>query len=278
MSRRRAHDPLAWIETLCAGHPSELAQELRALAPSWDVHQFSVQNHPVIAVCEGRTAWLFVGLPHDDDATQDRCLSRMRTELADRGVTKLFSGGPPRWYLHSGLDPAGPQARAWQRAGAVVASAHADLTVSTAVAAPEDLAVHRPTPDEASAVIAWISREFSAAWAHECAQALTHQGLFVTRDGSLGQALGETLGVAAFAAHSGHARALGTFGPLGTHPAARGRGHATRVTHCALRSLGLLGHATCTVPWVNEESQRFYRTICDVNAVHNRTLYCLTTT
>jgi len=64
----------------------------------------------------------------------------------------------------------------------------------------------------------------------------------------------------AFAAHSTQNREWGFFGPMGTTPAARGRGIGRVLLLRCLNDLLAAGHQTAVIPWVGPIS--FYQEHC----------------
>ncbi len=185
----------------------------------------------------------------------------------DRGATRLWSAGPPRWYLRSGVsDPL--EAAAWIDAGATIASRHFDLIVDPRALrlAGESVGVERVSADEVDAVARWVGDEFSRDWEAEARAAGGRSGLFVCRvDGAF----------AAFAGHSGHGAARGTFGPLGTAPAARGKGLGGRVAAAAIADLARRGFDKVVVPWVDLQVVPLYERIAAVLERRSRVLFTL---
>jgi hypothetical protein len=217
-----------------------------------------------IAVIEQAHAWL-LGAALGRGGSLDALASECRT----RGATRLWSAGPPRWYLRSGVAVGTQDERAFCALGGQQKSRHLDLWLDPRLVAAPDGAlassvtrVH--TQDELGDLERWVCEDFSRAWADEARAAFARGGLFVARsDGE----------ITAFAAHSGHCAAAGTFGPLGARASARGRGWGAAVTRCALRDLGAQGFERACVPWVDEAVAAFYERIAPVFSRRTRVLY-----
>jgi hypothetical protein len=219
-----------------------------------------------IAVIEGTRAWM-VGAA-SEHSTQT-LIKRLADKCRARGATRLWSGGPPRWYLRSGVAVGSTDERAFQSLGGREKSRHLDLWLDPrTVAAPEGALAERVTrvrsEDERDELERWVRRDFSEAWADEARAAFATGGLFVARSDRE---------IAAFAAHSGHCAAAGTFGPAGARENARGRGWGAAVTRCALRDLGERGFARACVPWVDAAVSAFYERIAPVFSRRARVLY-----
>lgn len=218
-----------------------------------------------VAVLDGAKAWTLGAVALDDPTSLLRGLG---AACARQGARRLWSAGPPRWYLRSGVSADTAEDRAWRAIGGVERSRHLDLWVSAeAAAATGEPVVERvQTVDELTEVERWVRADFSAAWADEVRCAFEQGAVFVARPS------GE---VAAFAAHSGHCAAAGTFGPLGARASARGKGLGAAVTRAALRDLGERGFERACVPWVDESVARFYERTATVVAKRARVLYAV---
>ncbi|MBL8681910.1 MAG: hypothetical protein JNK05_22275 [Myxococcales bacterium] len=183
-----------------------------------------------------------------------------------RGSDRLWSAGPPRWYLRSGVDA--DEADAWAALGARVTSRHVDLLVDASSCRPVagEPSVERVDAAAIEGVARWVGQEFSNDWATEVRAAGAVGGVFVCRYGS---------DLAAFAAHSGHAVARGTFGPLGTARAARGRGLGGRIAAAAIADLWERGFETALVPWVEPSIVSLYGRVARVLDRRDRVLFTL---
>lgn len=183
-----------------------------------------------------------------------------------RGSDRLWSAGPPRWYLRSGVDA--DEAHVWAESGARVTSRHVDLVLDTGACRPAagEPSVERVGAAERERVARWVEQEFSNDWAIEVRAASEREGVFVCRYGS---------DLAAFAAHSGHTVARGTFGPLGTAPSARGRGLGGRIAAAAIADLGARGFSTALVPWVEPSIAPLYGRVAPVLDRRDRVLFTL---
>lgn len=217
------------------------------------------------AIVQGNSAWT-LGVVGDARA---QTIAELARACAAAGAARLCSAGPPRWYLRSGVRT--DERAAWLDAGGSLRSTHFDLVVDAGA-----LAVHAraQTPsvsriesaEDLAQIQRWLREEFSTPWAIEVGAAFARRGAWGAREGR------EWVAVAA---HSGHCAAAGTFGPLATRAAARGRGHGARVTIAALADAGQRGFSRVTVPWVDADVQRFYERIATVTARVERALLVL---
>lgn len=175
-------------------------------------------------------------------ATLDAVIARARRD----GATELMVGGPPGNYLVSGVDLADDDALGFfARRGFVERSRAVDLTVETE---PAPLDPRVSSTDDID-VATWVASVFGEAWGREAEAARQRGGLYEARvDGAR----------VGFAAHSGNNAALGSFGPVGVAPSARGSGLGAALSAAAFDGLHARGFATCTVPWVALETVEFY--------------------
>lgn len=218
-----------------------------------------------LAVIDGSRAWC-VGLAAHEREDERALLATLCARAAQRGASRLLSGGPPRWYLRSGVSRGEPE-RAWVSAGARAIATHWDLWVDPrAVAMPAQGVERVTTRTDCEQIAAWLEAEFSVAWADEVRWAFARGAVFAARDA------GEWVAVAA---HSGHCGAAGTFGPLATRERARGRGHGARVARAALAAAAERGFARVCVPWVEREVVRLYEGVARVEARSERVLYAV---
>jgi GNAT superfamily N-acetyltransferase len=200
-------------------------------------------------------AWL-LGLcpdPERDPVRAARALHELEQALSAHGQSvRLLTAGPPAGYLRSGLDVRRTELLAWwQSRGYRPVMEHVDLVADLAPPEAPDPRVRRAGTDEGAALIRWIEREFSAAWASEAAAALTaHDAVFVA---------GSAPEYAGFCGHSGHNAAAGTFGPLGVARSARGSGLGGALARAALDDLYARGFQQVTIPWVDPARVAFYR-------------------
>jgi len=122
--------------------------------------------------------------------------------------------------------------------------------------------VRRASVSERDVILAWVTAQFSAGWASECAITLARQPVSCwiavenqTRepDGE-GCALSEER-LVGFACYDAIRR--GMFGPLGVHEASRGRGLGRSLLLAALRAMAAEDYAYAVAGWVS--SAAFYQ-------------------
>lgn len=120
-----------------------------------------------------------------------------------------------------------------------------------APAAVEGVSVERASNPEA--LLAFVESTFGSIWRFEVSRALeaTPPTVFVAMRGNE---------IAGFSAHEANNRGLGTFGPTGVHPSARGRGIGRRLLLESLRDLRELGYESAIIPWT--DSIEFYERSC----------------
>jgi GNAT superfamily N-acetyltransferase len=228
----------------------------------------------VLVVDERARAW-YLGATGSEGSLDDGMLRALRDAARGAGAERLYSGGPARWYLRSGV--ADERARgAWERAGGIVASDHRDVRVT--LSSREDSPARGEDASGSIAVVAvtardaldrlceWIARDFSEDWARETRRAHARGTVFV----GVNPATNEVVG---FVGHSGHAAARGTFGPLGVRADARGRGLGARLADRALRDLAKRGFGSVLIPWVEPEILAVYRSVAPSMTVERRVLY-----
>lgn len=106
---------------------------------------------------------------------------------------------------------------------------------------------------EPEALLAFVESTFGSIWRFEVSRAMEANPatVFVAlRDR-------EILG---FSAHEANNRGLGTFGPTGVAPSARGQGIGRRLLLESLRDLRELGYESAIIPWT--DSVEFYQRSC----------------
>lgn len=257
-----------WIEdeSLARSIEAELTDELLAAHRRSRCAVIDDDAGAAIAVVEGARAWW---LGASSGRSTGSLIERLATECRALGATRLWSGGPPRWYLRSGVAVGSADERAFQSLGGQEISRHLDLwvdprTVAAPKAAIADDVTRVCSERERDELERWVRADFSEAWAAEARAAFARGGLFVARSGSE---------IAAFAAHSGHCAAAGTFGPLGARASARGRGWGAAVARSALIDLAERGFERACVPWVDEAVAAFYERIAPEFSRRQRVLY-----
>lgn len=181
-------------------------------------------------------------------------LAAALAQLSSQGVRDVEALAIPTNYLTPGLDPRYTAALTLlERSGFVRSGDCANLRV--ALDQDWDAAQHeqslraagvelrRAAAEDVAALDAFFETEFGADWSIEVRQALANDPPAV----HLAWAAGEII---AFSAHSSQNREWGLFGPMGTRPAARGRGVGGVLLQRCLRDLRDAGHATAVIPWV----------------------------
>ena len=234
--------------------PATLAEKLRPPRPLERVGN-ALMAPPLGA---STTAWL--AWWDGTSASLDTCIAWAAT----CGATRLTFGGPPGNYVLSGCD-ASDNARleVLDAHGFAPTARHFDLVVRNPEASL-DARVARCDEELATRTIAWARTHFAEAWGFEAERAATHRGLFASFDES-----GAPLG---FAAHSGNLAHLGTFGPIGVAPAARGSGLGRALALAVLDDLRRRGFTRCTVPWVDADTVAFYRSFVQIEAQTERVM------
>lgn len=174
-----------------------------------------------------------------------RALSYAVERARREGASRLALGGPPGNYLLSGVSPESADLFASQ--GFQCVGGHLDLRVDPRAPAGTDPRVRRCEDDEA--LIEWVGIRFGCAWSEECARA--------SRDGALLEAELDERRVG-FVAVGGNNAALGSFGPIGVIPEARGSGIGAALCSAAMQTLARQGFVSVTVPWVAAETVAFY--------------------
>jgi len=257
-----------WIEdeSLPLSLESALTQELVAAHGHSRCVIVDNDEGVAIAVIEGTKAWTLGAVQRRSMHT---LIEQLASECRAQGATQLWSGGPPRWYLRSGLAIGSTEARAFVALRGERMSQHVDLwldprDVRALDGAHAAFVFRVQEPEERDEIEQWVRKDFSEAWAHEVRAAFAMGALFVARSNGH---------VAAFAAHSGHCAASGTFGPLGTRAHLRGRGWGAAVACCTLRDLGARGFTSVCVPWVDESVAAFYARLAPVRSQRPRVLY-----
>ncbi|MFO0558327.1 MAG: hypothetical protein U0269_09920 [Polyangiales bacterium] len=257
-----------WIEdeSLARSIEREITEELVAAHRASLCAVIDDDSGAAIAVIEGTRAWLLGAAGASSERVR---IERLAEECRALGATRLWSGGPPRWYLRSGVSVGSQDELAFRSLGGQEKSRHLDLWVTTRGVQPPEptvaTAVERVCDDDAFGELArWVRADFSEAWADEARAAFGRGGLFVARSDRE---------IAAFAAHSGHCAAAGTFGPLGARASARGRGWGAAVAKSALRDLAERGFERACVPWVDEAVAAFYERIAPEFSLRPRVLY-----
>ncbi len=251
-----------------------LAQELRSAFAQSVTFRVACDGLTAVFVVDDRQrAWCLAtyGVEHTQPAYEQLLEKAIRAaEHGPNRVTELRSGGPPEYYLSSGiLQTDKDLAAAWQALGARAISEHVDLIVRQPLrqpTAPTRGEILRMSRDQLDVVLAFVAQEFSSAWSVEVRRAAEQGAVFVCE---------LERQIVGFAAHSGHTAALHTFGPIGVLASARGSGVGAALAHTALKELFARGASCVRVPWVSLEVARFYETICSDIFIEPRCLFSL---
>ncbi len=252
----------------------QLARELFEVFASSDVLSVGDHSNGAVFVVDDRgRAWCLAIWCHDEGVDGYKTvLSAVVAEARSRpsAVREMRSGGPPAYYFSSGILLTNQAlTAAWQSLGAQLLATHCDLLVCGPVLdylAPSRGSVARLIAPNLAKVQAFCQREFSQDWSAEVTRAALSDAVFVATD------CGEIVGVAA---HSGHAAALGTFGPIGVNPSMRGSGIGRELAKQTLRDLFDRGVREVRIPWVASDIMGFYRTVVSHMIVEERRLFRL---
>ena len=117
--------------------------------------------------------------------------------------------------------------------------------------AGQNVSIERASEPEA--LLAFVESTFGSIWRFEVSRAMEANpatAFVALRDR-------EILG---FSAHEANNRGLGTFGPTGVAPSARGQGIGRRLLLESLRDLRELGYESAIIPWT--DSVEFYQRSC----------------
>jgi mycothiol synthase len=128
--------------------------------------------------------------------------------------------------------------------------------------------VRRALPEDRPLLDPFFQQQFGDDWRFEVRQA------FAVEPPALHLALQDGV-VIAFSAHSTQNREWGFFGPMGTTPAARGKGLGRVLLWHCLNDLRRAGHATAVIPWVGPIAFYHQWAGCRVERVFWRYRYAL---
>lgn len=201
-----------------------------------------------------------------------RLLAALEDTAQARGAASIQAGGSAPRYWWPGVDTADRDASAffescgYARPGDAVATnldvdlaAHRDLVRA---APPAQVPMRRLTGEEWPAFEAWMRETWGDTWAAEAGAALRRRPVscFVAVEGQT------YLGFAAYDTNR-----AGWFGPMGSSPAARGRGVGSALLRACLSSYLDAGRTACEIAWVGPVD--FYART--VGAVPGRTFAAL---
>jgi mycothiol synthase len=196
-----------------------------------------------------------------------RALLRQAEQQArSEGHRRLLIGAEAGNYFTPGVsDDDQVSCRFFAREGYGQEDHSVDLRVDLSTAsAPDNGTVQRAAAGDRRQILEFVTREFAASWAFEIERTLDADPptLFMaTSEGRL----------AGFAAIEANNRGLGSFGPEGVIPAARGKGIGRELLLHCLSDLRRLGYREGIVPWVS--SIDFYQRSCGAEVAHRFTIY-----
>lgn len=179
---------------------------------------------------------------------------RVRDKLRQAGVGAVEVLAIPGNYLTPGLDPRYTEALCFcQRCGferfgdCVNLSVDLDRRLDTdddqARLVAAGITVRRATAADSARLDAFFGADFGLDWCTEAGLALHHDPPALHLAIQSGR-------IIAFSAHSSQNREWGFFGPMGTTPAARGKGIGRVLLRRCLNDLRDLGHRSAVIPWV----------------------------
>lgn len=181
-----------------------------------------------------------------------RLLDDLESRLRRRGVTHCrFAESAPN-YLTPGLDQRNTETRAFLVAAGYepIGVTHnqrvalRDQTFRRTAGRDQDsgVTIRRATASDRRRLASLLATEWPA-WQAEADRALANQPptLYLALDGD---------DVIAFAAYDANNLGTGWFGPMGTLPAARGRGIGRVLLHNCLADMQDQGLGEATIPWV----------------------------
>lgn len=167
------------------------------------------------------------------------------------GVVRLFD--VPLNYFMPGIDPRYTPAVCFaQKLGFKRFDDTANLVVNTEQAwkvesrikalRQENIEIRRANKTDRKELRSFVAEQW-ALWQHEVEIALQSQPPAVHIARSAGK-------IRAFAAHNGNNKGTGWFGPMGTHPALRGKGIGAVLLKLCLNDIRARGLKKAIIPWV----------------------------
>lgn len=183
-----------------------------------------------------------------------RALFDAATAALHADIRELEVLAIPGNYFHPGLDPRYTEGLAFfERLGFErfkdCVNLRCDLLTAFETAEDEarlarsGVAIRRAGPADDPLLDAFFAQQFGDDWRAEVAAGMAQSPPAV----HLALERGELI---AFSAHSTQNRRWGFFGPMGTTPAARGKGLGRVLLRRCLNDLRDAGHATAVIPWV----------------------------
>jgi GNAT superfamily N-acetyltransferase len=201
---------------------------------------------------------------HRNHGFGSQLLNEFQRRSRERGARRVSIMDVPGNYFMPGLDPMYTEGtcflvkHGYERATITenliceVRPGRWDCRERSEALARQGLTIRRAAPGDANALEAFLAAEFPG-WEWEVLRALRHDPPLVHLC-----IRGEE--VIAFAAAEGNNQGTGWFGPMGTRPAARGKGIGAITLQLCLNDLADLGHRQAIIPWVGPV--RFYARFC----------------
>ena len=183
-----------------------------------------------------------------------RLVEALEGAMREAGAVTVRLGESPPNYLSPGLDPRYTRAmllfekRGYERLReayhmtADLATQTFDTSMDERALGEAGVAVRRATQSDESAVMAFLDAHWPP-WKAEIGRTFENDPV------SLHLAF-EDDAVLGFSAYDANNVGTGWFGPMGTAPAARGRGVGAVLLKRCLADMKAQGHATSTIPWV----------------------------
>lgn len=189
---------------------------------------------------------------------------RRRSGIAKRLFDGVSAGWPagaesevlavPGNYFHPGLDPRYTEALCFVESlgysrfkdcANLIAPLDCEFDVAGEIArlAREGITIRRAASSDAALLGEFFQHDFGEDWKYEAGLGLANS------PPSLHLAI-ERGAIIGFSAHSTQNREWGFFGPMGTTPAARGKGVGRAVLWLCLNDLRAAGHRAAVIPWV----------------------------
>lgn len=234
---------------------------------------------------EQRRAWIGLFATHPDHRNRGHAARLFDTLRAGWGseIEQIDVLAIPGNYFTPGLDPRYTsglcflESRGFARVKDCVnltcrLSHDFDTRADEERLAGEGVVIRRATAEDASLLDAFFAAQFGADWRYEAQLALERDppALHLAVAGATaGAEPQDTCGsrLIAFSAHSTQNREWGFFGPMGTTPAARGRGIGRVLLLRCLNDLRAAGHQAAVIPWVGPIAFYHRAAACDVERV-----------
>jgi len=217
----------------------------------------------------GGTPFAFVRLLTVHPAWRNRgvgakLLNEFETRARQGGARKVSIMDVPTNYFMPGVDPRYTEATCFlEKHGYARGATNQNLVCDLGpgrfdcagrieALGREGIAIRRATPEDRPTLEIFLGRDFPG-WEYEVFNALENDPSIV----HIALQAGEVI---AFAASEGNNKGTGWFGPMGTTPAARGKGIGALTLQLCLNDLADLGFRRAVIPWVGPV--RFYARFC----------------